>query len=497
MRKGFILLLLPLLILLGNASYADASSIERLDGKDRFEVAVNVSKEGWASSNTVVISNYLAFADALSAAPYAYSMNAPILLTHPDRLTSVTKSEIQRLNARKVVIVGGTASVSGSVEKELKSFIPTVERIDGKNRFEVAGKIAKQLSGASTAVVANGLTFPDALAIAPYAAQNGYPILLTYQNRLPDATKNVLASKSKTIVVGGEGSVGAEVYNQLPGRNRIGGSDRYEVAANIIRDLNLTPARGFIATGFSFADALTGSVLAAKQNGSLLLTKTDTLPEATVNVITEKGIKDFTILGGSASVGGSVATSLTNGFGVLAGKKLVVDAGHGDHDNGASGFGLKEKNINLDVALRLRDVLQKNGAEVVMTRDDDTFLELSERVYIANNSNADSFISIHSNTAGTIYANGSETYWQDQYKAAESEALATSIQKELYLAMDHRNRGVKQADYYVIKYTKIPSVLVELGFVTGEEDAKKLADPVYRQKAAEAIYRGVVNFYNN
>ncbi|MFG6495396.1 cell wall-binding repeat-containing protein [Fictibacillus sp. UD] len=288
-----------------------AGSVERLDGKDRFDVAVNVSKKGWGSgADTVVIANYNTFADALASSPLALQENGPILLTQANILTKATKDEITRLSPQKVTIVGGPASVTDSVLREIKAIVPSVERIGGKDRFEVALNISKKLDNKQRAVVVNGLKFPDALTIAPYAAKNGIPILLTLQNSIPESTMHALTGRNSTLVVGGEGSVGPSVFNQLPNRQRIGGKDRFEVATNIIRALNMNSDRSYISTGLTFADALTGSVLAAKNNAPMLLTRPDAIPDTTREIIIEKDIQSFTVLGGAASVQGGVANIL-------------------------------------------------------------------------------------------------------------------------------------------------------------------------------------------
>lgn len=287
---------------------------QRFGGKNRFEVAVNVSNEGWVdAAETIVLSNYNAFADALAAAPVAYKENAPILLTAKDSLKTETKNEINRLKPKKAIIVGGPASVGENVVNELRAMgVLNIERIGGKDRFEVSANLAKRLGSTSRAVVADGMKFPDALAIAPYAARNGIPILLATSGSLPNQTRDTLNSLGvkDTIVVGGEASVGTKVFNQLPNPRRISGKDRYEVAANIVRDLNLQPNTAFIATGLTFADALTGSVLAAKENAPLLLTNSLHLPETTKTIITEKNITLHKVLGGTGSVSEQVYQEL-------------------------------------------------------------------------------------------------------------------------------------------------------------------------------------------
>lgn len=294
---------------------SNKSQAVRMAGSDRFEVAVNVSKRGWpqkGTANTVVIANYNAFADALSAVPLAYKLNAPILLTHSDQLTTVTKQEIIRLQPQNIIIVGGTGSVTDNVYRELDSLVTNVRRIGGSNRFAVASNISMELNNSKKVIVANGLNFPDALTIAPYAAQNGYPILLTYSNKIPNETKTSLKGKESVLVIGGEGSVGKTVYEQLPNRQRIGGADRYAVASNIITQLKLPTNRVFIATGLTFPDALTGAVLAAKENAPLLLTRSLKLPSNTSQIIEGRGVNDFVILGGTGSVSEYISVKLEN-----------------------------------------------------------------------------------------------------------------------------------------------------------------------------------------
>lgn len=287
----------------------------RLDGANRFVVASKIASSTWGeSAETVILANYDAFADALAAAPLAYKYKGPILLTQKDFLTAQTKQDIQALNPKEVIIVGGTGSVSAEVSRSIKEINEniSVRRIGGANRFEVAQKISTELGTPGTSIVADGMNFPDALAIAPYAARKGYPILLTQPKKLPTNTEAALkANKTiKTIVVGGEASVGPGVYSKLPGADRIGGANRFEVAANVLKELKMPANRAFIATGLTFADALTGSVYAAKMNAPLLLTMPTSIPGPTMNIIDTKAISDFTVLGGTGSVSDQVMENL-------------------------------------------------------------------------------------------------------------------------------------------------------------------------------------------
>lgn len=178
---------------------------------------------------------------------------------------------------------------------------------------------------------------------------------------------------------------------------------------------------------------------------------------------------------------------------------IAIDAGHGDHDPGAVGNGIKEKDVNLAIALKVEKLLDKKGIQVVMTRTDDTYLTLQERVDVAVNKKADAFVSIHANSNTNSSANGTETYFSTAAlspRAESSKQLATFIQNRLYKALGTTNRGVKEGKFHVIYKNPLPSALVELGFISNASDAKKLASDDYRNRAAEAIASGIEDYYN-
>ncbi|SFQ23955.1 N-acetylmuramoyl-L-alanine amidase [Salibacterium halotolerans] len=178
-----------------------------------------------------------------------------------------------------------------------------------------------------------------------------------------------------------------------------------------------------------------------------------------------------------------------------AGKTIVIDAGHGDHDPGAQGNGLIEKNVVLDVALQVQSKLDDEGVNVVMTRDDDTFVSLSGRVNIAERSDADAFISIHANAASAS-ANGAETFYDSTYQARESRELSQAILDRLVQETDMGYRRVADTGFYVIRNTTMPSTLVELGFLTNTRDANRMKQDGYDSKAAQAIVNGIEDYYS-
>lgn len=169
-------------------------------------------------------------------------------------------------------------------------------------------------------------------------------------------------------------------------------------------------------------------------------------------------------------------------------RTYVVDAGHGGFDRGGvPGQRVGEKDLTLDVAQRLRRVLTARGYRVIMTRDSDVFVPLPQRVAIANSYRNATFISVHFNSAPRSGANGIETY----YYRGDSASLAASIHRNVVAGAPSENRGIRRRGYFVLRKTAIPGVLVECGFLTNPMEASYVLKPVYRQKLAEEIARGI------
>ena len=179
----------------------------------------------------------------------------------------------------------------------------------------------------------------------------------------------------------------------------------------------------------------------------------------------------------------------------LNGRTIVVDAGHGGQDPGAVHNGLREKDIVLDVSLRLEAKLKAAGANVIMTRRGDTFPTLSERAALANRSNADIFVSVHTNAAGSPAARGSETFYFTSHAAADSRKLAESLQKHMLRELNTVNRGVKIGNFHVLRNTTMPSALVELGFKTNPQEVERMKTNAFREASADALYKGIIEFY--
>jgi N-acetylmuramoyl-L-alanine amidase len=232
----------------------------------------------------------------------------------------------------------------------------------------------------------------------------------------------------------------------------------------------------------------------------------------------------------SANSDGKFSLARQLGLGI---SRIVIDAGHGGHDPGAQGNGIKEAELVLDVALRLSKLVRKQGIEVVMTRDTDVFIPLEERTAIANREGADLFLSIHANAARNTKARGIETYFLNfasnpaaeavaarensasgltmhslpeivraialNNKLDESRDFAEMVQRAMTRRLSARNKqlkdlGVKQAPFVVLIGAVMPSVLAEISFVTNRQEGALLKTGAYRQQIAEALLDAVLRY---
>ncbi|MEN8663231.1 MAG: N-acetylmuramoyl-L-alanine amidase family protein [Lentimonas sp.] len=199
-------------------------------------------------------------------------------------------------------------------------------------------------------------------------------------------------------------------------------------------------------------------------------------------------------------------------------KRIVLDAGHGGRDHGASNpaYGLKEKELTLDVSRRLKVLLENVGFEVVMTRDSDIYIPLEQRPKVANRSRGDLFLSLHFNAAGTATAAGFESFaltpqfqasskfskpasrdntaWQGNDYDPWNTLVSYHIQRSLVQRLGGPDRGLKRARFLVLKHLDCPGVLLELGFVSHPGTAQKLRTSAFRQTLAQSLFEGIVDY---
>lgn len=493
----------------------------RVYGADRIETAIRISQAGWQSASTVLLARADDFPDSLVSVPLSKRLDAPILLTYPGQLDTTVLQEIKRLGANHVIVLGGEGVMGSSITVPLDQAGLQWERIGGQDRYDTAVKVAERLGGNGQVILANGDNFPDALAIGPYAGLTSTPILLTQATELPQTTRDELTkfAAAKTYVIGGEGAVSSEIVQGLSGLQRISGKDRYETAAQVYwfskESLSNTPVNGiskaYLVTGEDFPDALVAGALAEKQNTTLFMAAKNDLPGATYSALLDSSVdgKLWVVLIGGTGVLSSQVQEMVEGTALpsslLAGMTIVIDPGHGGPDTGAIGAsGTYEKNNTLPVGLYLADLLRASGANVILTRDNDTspagsnYTELSDlqaRVQIANQNKADLFVSIHNDSFSNPDAGGTTTYYSsDSVVADKSLALGADVQREVEKQLGLLDRGTKSANFYVVKNTTMPAILVELGFISNPTEEKLLSSADFQKKAAEGIYQGILTY---
>jgi putative cell wall-binding protein len=277
-------------------------NVERIYGADRYETALQVALKGWDSgSNEMILATGANYPDALAGAPLSYHKDAPILLTSKHTLHPSAEKGIKELDVKKVTILGGSGVISDNVVEEIKDLGVSVTRISGKDRYETAVAISKSLPNHDAAVVVSGKNYPDALSIASIAAQEGYPILLSEKETIPASTLAQANTYKENYVIGGTGVISQSVLTKLNHPTRISGMNRYETNASIIQNFNVHTGSVFFATGTQFADALTGSSLAAYKGEPLLLTPPDRLHPAIKDLMIDYTY-DVKILGGTKAI---------------------------------------------------------------------------------------------------------------------------------------------------------------------------------------------------
>jgi putative cell wall-binding protein len=305
-----------------DAAAAPGVTVDRVAGADRYEVAVNISKQQFpTTAYYAFVASGLTYPDALSAGPAAAgNSGGALLLTTPDALPPVVLAELTRLTPTEVFIVGGPNSVSPAVEAAISALPnkPKVTRIAGADRYEVSRNLASYewySSPSSTAYVATGQKFPDALSAGSAAASVDAPVVLVYgpAAHVDQPTEQLLLDegKSKIKIAGGPNSVSAGIETDLKSFSdsvlRLGGADRFEASQTINDDAFSTSGRVFLATGLKFPDALAGGSWAGKLAAPLFVVPSDCVPQGVLDSIADLGATQVTLLGGEASLSPAVA----------------------------------------------------------------------------------------------------------------------------------------------------------------------------------------------
>ena len=285
-------------------------------GSDRYDTAAKISKKGWNSASTVVIANGLNEIEGIVANPLASVYNAPVLLTDKNKVSSHTINELKRLKPSNIIIIGGKNSIGESAEKSIKNAVSSVsiKRIDGSNIEELSANIAKEIdskANVSKIYVAGENGAADALSVVSKAAEEKSPIIVTSKNSVNSSVKNWIKSNSissayflgKTAVI--SDNVIKEIDSVVSGNvsgNRIGGSDRNQTNARVIKALypseNYNPV--FVAKNRPLVDAISVGVYAARTKSPIVIAG-NALDSEQANILKNKKTNSVFRIGGGIS----------------------------------------------------------------------------------------------------------------------------------------------------------------------------------------------------
>ena len=280
----------------------------RIDGKDRIETAIKISKKNYDRAKSVIVVRHDLFPDSMTASVLAKLKDAPILLNPTAKLDSRVGDEIKRLGAQEVIIVGGQDSVSEKVREDLKAYDAdkNVERIAGADRYGTSEMVAKRVVGITgkknTGVVASGQVFPDALSVGTFASREGYPILLVKKDSVPSQIQNAIKDLdiNKTYIAGGTNTISKSTEAKLPNVvERMAGPTRYETSVAIAKSKFGASKEAYIASGEEFADALVISPISGKYNRpTLLVSRNINSNNVVKRHVKDSGYKSIIAIGG-------------------------------------------------------------------------------------------------------------------------------------------------------------------------------------------------------
>jgi putative cell wall-binding protein len=269
------------------------------------------------TSSVVYVATGDNFPDALSAAPAAAQDGAPLLLTPGWALRADIAAEVRRLDPDQIIVVGGPGSVAPAVFDALKAIQPNTIRLSGIDRYAASRALVEFAfpDGAGTVYVSTGENFPDALSAAAAGGTTDAPVLLVpgRSSTLDAATLELLLGldPDRILIAGGPGSVSPGIEARLASiapTTRLGGNDRFDASLSVTSEAFTSADRVFLATGFTFPDALGGSAWAGSMPARLIVVPTSCIPPATLAEIRALGVRHITLLGGPGSLTPAVAT---------------------------------------------------------------------------------------------------------------------------------------------------------------------------------------------
>ena len=296
-------------------------NVKRISGENRVQTAIEVSKKMFKEgTNKVVLANQNNYSDVLTAAPFAKANNASLLYVSSNSISKEVMSEIARLKAKEITIIGGEKSVDEGLKKELEKRNFKVDRLSGADRYKTSAQIAaKLIDGKTTTLeIASGENYADALSLNNAAEKDKAPILLVRVNAIDKSVEDVIKSSKASLIniAGGEKSVSEITKANIKkisnaAVNRMGGADRYETSI-LLAKYSGAKEVVVVASGEDFADALVAAPFSAKQKGAILLTNKDKLGQNAEQFIKDTKFNKSYVIGGEKSVSEDVINQLTS-----------------------------------------------------------------------------------------------------------------------------------------------------------------------------------------
>ena len=296
-------------------------NVQRISGENRVQTAIEVSKKMFKEgTNKVVFANQDNYSDVLTAAPFAKANNASLLYVSSNSISKEVMSEIARLKAKEITIIGGEKSVDEGLKKELEKRNFKVDRLSGADRYKTSAQIAAKLidDKTTTLEIASGENYADALSLNNAAEKDKAPILLVRVNAIDKSVEDVIKSSKASLIniAGREKSVSESTKANIKKIsnatvNRIGGADRYETSI-LLAKYSGAKEVVVVASGENFADALVAAPFSAKQKGAILLTNKDKLGQNAEQFIKDTKFNKSYVIGGEKSVSEDVITQLTS-----------------------------------------------------------------------------------------------------------------------------------------------------------------------------------------
>ena len=309
------------------AAVNGVTAYNRIYGDTAIDTAVEISKNNWSTleeqtlsiageskkGKFVVLARSDEFPDSLAASPLASMLESPILLTKKNGLSEKVLTELHRLDANQVLLIGGLNAIPESISDQLKADGITTTRIAGENRYETATEIAGIMDSEDTnqTFIVSGEKFPDALSISSYASRFEAPVLFTKEKSLPEETEVYLKNQEldHAYVIGGKEVIKDDVFSDIHAKDkeRIGGDDRYDTNFKVLLRFGLAESSqmAYFATGLKFPDALTGGAAAARSGDTIILIHPLRENEALVKsnyYLNNQGIDNYRILGGPEAI---------------------------------------------------------------------------------------------------------------------------------------------------------------------------------------------------